>query len=210
MKNLLLGSLLFFALLPPAVAQVQVTPPAGKPRPATEAKPTAQATPAVQVRGDLRLAPLPDAARLQLSREQFERLRQSREQAQAEARTKAGKAPMTTRRPVQPTPWERKRINAGWTHRHAVGPDCDDRQRSVHPLAPEVCDNLDNNCDGVVDEGQRLAFFLDADGDTHGDPRQRVDACPADQQRAANEGRWLVPVGNDCDDTDPNRWQGCP
>lgn len=208
MKSLFFASLLFFALLPAAGAQVQVTPPAGKPRPTAESTP--QAKPQVQPRSELRVAPPPDAARLQLNREQFERLRQSREQAQSEARAKAGKAPMTTRRPVQPTPWERKRTNAGWTHRYAVGPDCDDRQRSVHPLAPEVCDNLDNNCDGVVDEGQRLSFFLDADGDTHGDPRQRVEACPADQQRAANEGRWLVPVGNDCDDTDPNRWQGCP
>lgn len=210
MKSLFLASLLSLALLPSAMAQVQVTPPAGKPRPAAEAKPVPQATPPVQVRGDLRIAPRPDAARLQLSREQFERLRQSREQAQSEARAKAGKAPMTTRRPVQPTPWERKRINAGWTHRYAVGPDCDDSSRNVNPLAAETCDNRDNDCDGLVDEDQRLRFFLDADGDGQGDPRQPLEACPADQQRAADEGRWLSLNGNDCDDTDPNRWQGCP
>ncbi|NOY90487.1 MAG: hypothetical protein GXP55_04695 [Deltaproteobacteria bacterium] len=30
--------------------------------------------------------------------------------------------------------------------------DCDDRQRSVHPGLPEVCDGLDNDCNGAVDE----------------------------------------------------------
>lgn len=210
MKSLFLGSLLSLAFLPAAMAQVQVTPPAGKPRPATEAKPAAPATPAVQLRGDLRVAPVVDAARLQLSREQFERLRQSREQSQTAARSKSGKAPMTTRPGVRPTSWESKRIAAGWTYRHAAGEDCDDRNRSVNPLASETCDNLDNNCDGAVDEGQHTRYYLDADGDGRGDPRQPIDACPADQRRAADEGRWLSLNGSDCDDTDPNRWQGCP
>lgn len=90
------------------------------------------------------------------------------------------------------------------------GKDCDDSSREVHPLAPEVCDHRDNDCDGAVDENQTLRFFLDADGDGHGDPAQPVDACPMDQVEAVNSGRWLVLTPNDCDDTDPARWRDCP
>src|SRR6266536_286181 len=31
--------------------------------------------------------------------------------------------------------------------------DCDDTRASVHPGATEICDGLDNNCDGRIDEG---------------------------------------------------------
>jgi len=33
------------------------------------------------------------------------------------------------------------------------GDDCDDTRREVHPLAPEICDYLDDDCDGEIDEG---------------------------------------------------------
>ena len=34
----------------------------------------------------------------------------------------------------------------------AIAQDCDDRDASVNPDAVELCDYVDNNCDGTVDE----------------------------------------------------------
>ena len=34
--------------------------------------------------------------------------------------------------------------------------DCDDKDETINPSAEEICDGLDNNCDGVVD-GDELA-----------------------------------------------------
>ena len=95
-----------------------------------------------------------------------------------------------------------------------AGDDCNDRDRSIHPGAAEICDGRDNNCDGEVDERQTLTRYLDADGDTHGDSARRLDVCPADISGYARSAEtsgtpWLVEVGNDCDDTDPERWRDC-
>jgi len=35
----------------------------------------------------------------------------------------------------------------------SCGDDCDDSLASVHPGASEICDGLDNNCNGTIDEG---------------------------------------------------------
>ena len=42
----------------------------------------------------------------------------------------------------------------------AEGTDCDDTNASVHPAAVELFNGIDDNCDGVIDEG-----FGDSDGD---------------------------------------------
>ena len=34
----------------------------------------------------------------------------------------------------------------------AAGQDCDDARDWCFPYAPEVCDSLDNDCDGLVDD----------------------------------------------------------
>jgi Putative metal-binding motif len=62
-----------------------------------------------------------------------------------------------------------------------------------------VCNGIDDNCDGAVDEGVQSTFYLDADGDGHG--TTPVAAC---------EGAGLAAVGGDCDDTSSTVWPGAP
>jgi hypothetical protein len=77
------------------------------------------------------------------------------------------------------------------------------------PGATEVCDLADNDCDGEIDEEQTILAYADADGDGHGDPNTAIDVCPSDFRSAQEEGNWLSMTGNDCDDTDPERWHDC-
>jgi subtilisin family serine protease/DNA-binding beta-propeller fold protein YncE len=44
--------------------------------------------------------------------------------------------------------------------------DCDDRSTAIHPFVAEVCNGLDDNCNGLRDEG---TAGLDSDGDLIGD-----------------------------------------
>jgi len=73
--------------------------------------------------------------------------------------------------------------------------DCNDGNPAIKPGAAEVCDGVDNDCDGQVDEGATSAFYRDADGDTYGDATDAVQAC------AAPEG--YVNRAGDCDDANP-------
>ena len=72
--------------------------------------------------------------------------------------------------------------------------DCNDADATVNPGAEEWCNGIDDNCDGSVDEGVLEEFFVDADGDGHGDPDQPVAAC------ALPDGHASAPT--DCDDSD--------
>lgn len=58
--------------------------------------------------------------------------------------------------------------------------DCDDETKTTFPGAPELCNQIDDDCDGIVDEDlQNNAYYADADGDGFGDPGTRLDACVA-------------------------------
>jgi hypothetical protein len=74
--------------------------------------------------------------------------------------------------------------------------DCDDGDSAVFPGADEVCNGYDDDCDGGIDNAPSdpLTFYLDDDGDGHGDPEQSVEACAAPQG--------YVTSSDDCDDGD--------
>ena len=75
-----------------------------------------------------------------------------------------------------------------------AGEDCDDTNASVSPDAEEICDDVDNNCDGEIDEDVLLTVYGDADGDGFGDASDPRAACAAGEGEADND--------DDCDDTD--------
>ncbi|MFZ5482151.1 MAG: putative metal-binding motif-containing protein [Myxococcota bacterium] len=77
------------------------------------------------------------------------------------------------------------------------GEDCDDEDAAVGPHAEEVCDGADNDCDGAEDDAPTDGdpYYLDADGDEHGDAATEVVACEP-------PGTGWVADGTDCDDGD--------
>ncbi len=80
--------------------------------------------------------------------------------------------------------------------------DCDDSDPDVFPGAIEVCNDIDDDCDGVADNG--LVFYdywPDDDGDGYGD----ADADPISSCEEEISGYALD--DSDCDDDDPDAWE---
>jgi hypothetical protein len=80
-----------------------------------------------------------------------------------------------------------------------AGGDCNDVDAGINPAADEICDGIDQDCDGVADDNAIDAgtWYVDADGDGFGDSATGIVAC--------NQPSGTVGVGGDCDDTDPNQ-----
>ena len=77
--------------------------------------------------------------------------------------------------------------------------DCDDNNASRYPDADEVCDGVDNNCNGLIDEGGGTEL-LDLDGDGYGG-LVSVGACTTGGT-ATQDG--------DCNDGNPAAFPGAP
>jgi hypothetical protein len=77
--------------------------------------------------------------------------------------------------------------------------DCDDTRYAVHPGATEICNALDDNCDGSTDgadAAEPLVWYEDADGDTYPNPEVSTESC---QQP---DGYVKLGEDDDCDDQD--------
>ncbi len=75
------------------------------------------------------------------------------------------------------------------------GNDCDDSEPTMFPANTEVCDGLDNDCNGTIDEDIPSVWYLDADGDGYGDSTQMAETCLPEAGYIAESG--------DCNDSDP-------
>ena len=72
--------------------------------------------------------------------------------------------------------------------------DCDDTTNQAFPGNLEICDEIDNDCDGDVDEGVANTYYADTDKDGYGDPGVIESAC--------SKPTGYATTGTDCDDTD--------
>ncbi|HND34233.1 MAG TPA: MopE-related protein, partial [Myxococcota bacterium] len=55
--------------------------------------------------------------------------------------------------------------------------DCNDASAAIYPGATEICDSLDNDCDGQTDEGLSQTWYRDADADNYGASASSTSAC---------------------------------
>ncbi|WPB78441.1 MopE-related protein [Archangium violaceum] len=111
--------------------------------------------------------------------------------------------------------------------------DCDDTRAQVNPAAREICDSLDNNCDGTQDEGYSVGTACSPGYNCPG-----TTACVADggtqcafttmpsnyypDEDLDNHGKpdagvltctpdaGYVPLGDDCDDGNPFTYANAP
>jgi len=85
--------------------------------------------------------------------------------------------------------------------------DCNDGVAEINPAASEICDEIDNDCDGLLDDADSLPFvdggldpstttewYPDADGDTYGDRDSSINACAPPQG--------FLSDNSDCNDAD--------
>ncbi|MFY1826978.1 putative metal-binding motif-containing protein, partial [Myxococcus fulvus] len=105
----------------------------------------------------------------------------------------------------------------------ASSTDCHDGFATVHPGASEVCDYLDNNCNGSVDEGLTVpTWYRDADNDGYGNASVTTQSCAkpggyvADKTDCNDANTYINPgVSDACFDRIDNncngrRDEGCP
>ena len=75
--------------------------------------------------------------------------------------------------------------------------DCDDTDSAINTAATEICDGIDNNCDGSIDEGFSFdTYYIDADNDGYG------SISNSGALYCLNPGVGYSLTNDDCDDAD--------
>ena len=75
-----------------------------------------------------------------------------------------------------------------------VDGDCDDTSAQISPAMDEICDEIDNDCNGNIDEGVTTTYYFDKDSDGFGDSDQTIEACSSPVDYVDNP--------DDCDDVE--------
>ncbi len=76
---------------------------------------------------------------------------------------------------------------------YLLSEDCNDTNPAINPGAEEVCEGVDNNCDGQIDEDVKNTYYQDSDGDGYGNEAEVAKGCSAPNG--------YVSQGGDCDDS---------
>ena len=83
--------------------------------------------------------------------------------------------------------------------------DCDDGDVAISPAVGEMCDGIDNDCDGTIDEPDATdaaVYYRDEDGDGYGNPSDSMMSC--------SPPSGYVSDGSDCDDGSSTTYPGAP
>lgn len=78
--------------------------------------------------------------------------------------------------------------------------DCDDENPAINSSQIEICDGVDQNCDGVIDEGVSSTFYIDSDNDGFGSAEDIIQGCDVIDGYVSN--------ANDCDDENDQKYPG--
>ena len=82
-----------------------------------------------------------------------------------------------------------------------VAGDCNDSNDQINPDSPEICDGIDNDCAGGIDNGLTfVTYYVDADNDTYG--------TGTGQSLCSNPGAGFATVGGDCNDNNNQIYPG--
>lgn len=93
---------------------------------------------------------------------------------------------------------------ATWPGYSSMNDDCNDQDKDVHPGAPEMCNNADDNCNGRIDDGARASCGL-------GWCRRNASSCdPKDCRPGPPRVEMCNAFDDDCDGVIDNGANLCP